>query len=564
MDASAWLAEWVAIRSTWPCPPSAESMRTAPKISHSLTITVLFSMCVLMPIGAFTETFSQTQSSTPTPASSEAQKIDSLIQQQQQLIERLDKKDAEIAELKARYESTTSSVVFFAGVFGTLLTTLLTIGTGFSIYGFIRSEKRATEAHSFSLSSARDAENRAAAAFSLSLTGETDNQKRASQVHESFLEGSKKTLELVNDTLTLAKEASERAAKMIEQRAKESVDELDRRSQFLLSSVPAQDDRALIADPASRSKLRTVAHEIAAFFEINRYIMSEAIRLTPPCLFIRGMDFHLSQQFDEAIAAWEDVAVSQTASDDLKSLAWYWIGYEQNNLIRFNKAEQSFENALKNATGPRRYELQRILIETKFFNKTKKGYSSGALIQPLKNLLLSIESDEDPSEELEARKTKVLITLGNVIGQTGRELGADKTDDSSKLFAQAKEYYERVADHDKWARFGLAEMLYALGDTKTAQEMFAGKVREAAIDESVRREEPRTKVLARTTELICCLCVPDLQRREAAGIRSLVLQELGRVDERLTVYSQIQKRNVSKAEFQDDLDSLMAQFPLTM
>lgn len=71
-----------------------------------------------------------------------------------------------------------------------------------------------------------------------------------------------------------------------------------------------------------------------------------------------------------------------------------------------------------------------------------------------------------------------------------------------------------------------------------------------------RREEPRTKVLARTTELICCFCVPRLNI-EAPGIRSLVLQELGRVDERLTVYSQVQKSNVTKPEFQDDLDELM-------
>jgi tetratricopeptide (TPR) repeat protein len=532
-------------------------MRTNPNFSRRLTI--VFSLCLVFASSLSTRNFAQTSSPTPASSTSDAQKIDFLIEQQQQLIQRLDKKDAEIAELKARYESTTSNVFFFAGILGTVLTTLLAIGTGFSITGFIKSEKRATEAHSFALSSARDAENRAAAGFSLALIGEADNQKRAAQVHENFLTGSKETLELVNATLTLAKEASERAAKMIERRARAIVDELDRESQFLLASVPAQDDRALIANPASRSNLRSVAHKITGF-EINRFILPEDIQLTPPCLFIRGMDFHLSQQFEDAINNWETVALSPSASDNLKSLAWYWIGYEQNNLNRFDEGEQSFENALKSATGERTYELQRILIETKFFNKKKKNYRSDAMIQPLKNLLNSLP--QVSSEELEARRTKILITLGNVISETARGLTKTDRDSSLNMFKQAKECFEQVSERDKWARFGLAEVLYALGEVETAREMFRTKVREAAIDESVRREEPRTKVLARTTELICCLCEPDLHK-EAPGIRSLVLQELGRVDERLTVYSQIQKRNVTKTEFQDDLDELMAQFPLS-
>jgi hypothetical protein len=98
-------------------------------------------------------------------------------------------------------------------------------------------------------------------------------------------------------------------------------------------------------------------------------------------------------------------------------------------------------------------------------------------------------------------------------------------------------------------------MLHELGELSEAQRIFREQVRTQAINESVQREEPRTKVLARTTELICCLRVPEL-RPEAAGIRSLVLQDLGRVDSRLTVYSQMQRRNVEKVVFQADLDEL--------
>lgn len=477
------------------------------------------------------------------------QKIDALSERERELIQRMDKKDVELAELKTKIETTNSilNTVFVA------LAIFLGIGTFFSVFGWIKSESRAVAAHRFGLSSAEAAEERTKQAFTIAIAGETAAQQRASQIHENFLEGSTKTLQLVNATLSLAKEASERAAKIIERRARTMVEELDRESQSLLASVPAQDDRALIANPANRSNLRSVAQKIAAF-EINRFVLPEDIQLTPPCLFIRGMDFHLSQQFEDAILNWRNVALAQNTSDGLRSLAWYWIGYEQNNLNRFDDAEQSFENALKTATGERKYELQRILIETRFFNKKKNPARN--LILPLEHLLTAITNDV-ASEELEARRIKIVITSANVISQIGRELAKDgQSEESLEMFRKAKGFYEEVAERDKWALFGLAEMLFELGEVERAQQIFVDKVRNAAIDESVRREEPRTKVLARTTELICCLRVPKLNR-EAPSIRSLVLQDLGRVDERLTVYSQIQKRNVTKAEFQDDLDELM-------
>ncbi len=124
------------------------------------------------------------------------------------------------------------------------------------------------------------------------------------------------------------------------------------------------------------------------------------------------------------------------------------------------------------------------------------------------------------------------------------------------MFKEAKEFYQQVSGQDKWALFGYAEMLYKLGNESEAQQIFKEQIRKESLSEYVRREEPRTKVLAKTTELICCLRVPDLEN-EVHSIQSFVLQELGRVDPRLTVYSQVQKRNVTKDEFIKDLEELM-------
>jgi hypothetical protein len=394
----------------------------------------------------------------------------------------------------------------------------------------------------------READRRASETFAFAIRGEASSQQRSAEVHEQFLSGSRETLDLVNATLNLAKEASERAARTIELRAKQTIEELDEEAQGLLASVPAQDDRALIADPGTRSSLRSLAHRVSGF-EISRFMLPENIQLTPACVFIRGMDHHLNQNFDEALRNWRSVALNPATEDWLKSWAWYWIGYEQNNLNRFPDAEQSFENALRHATGARRYELQRILLETRFFNKAK--FDAESLILPFETLLEAVDQ-EPPSEELAARRIKIEVTFANVLIRSARD-----TNDQTKARAftrRASEMYER-ASKDKWALFGFAETL-AVSDIEKDREqakLVFRRVRAEAIQEAVSREEPRTKVLARSTELVCCLNVPDF-RDEAPAIRSLVLQELGRVDARLTVYSQLQRRNVTKAEFLQDLE----------
>lgn len=60
-------------------------------------------------------------------------------------------------------------------------------------------------------------------------------------------------------------------------------------------------------------------------------------------------------------------------------------------------------------------------------------------------------------------------------------------------------------------------------------------------------------------ELICCIRVPGLWGEVETARRS-VMEALSEVEERLTVYSQIQRRNVRQAEFRNDLGELMEEF----
>ena len=125
----------------------------------------------------------------------------------------------------------------------------------------------------------------------LAVRGETASQARSDEVHRTFLSSSKDTLDLVNATLNLAKQASERAAKSVEDRAKIILLKLDIDSKDLLVSVVGQDDRALVSDQARTATLRSLAQRIEGF-QINRLVLPEAMQLSSECLFIRGMNFH--------------------------------------------------------------------------------------------------------------------------------------------------------------------------------------------------------------------------------------------------------------------------------
>ena len=63
-------------------------------------------------------------------------------------------------------------------------------------------------------------------------------------------------------------------------------------------------------------------------------------------------------------------------------------------------------------------------------------------------------------------------------------------------------------------------------------------------------------MLARTTELICCLWVDKL-RKQAPAVYGNLVDALGLIEDRLTIYSQFQKRNVKKVIFLRELKDFL-------
>lgn len=369
---------------------------------------------------------------------------------------------------------------------------------------------------------------------------------------------STETLTLVNDTLRLAKEASERASKSLEEKLTRKHNELEAEAIDLVDDSKAYKNfKILVEDSRFRSNLQTLALEITGL-QNNQNILDKDVTLLPYCSFIRGMDFHLNQHVKPAVKYWKHAKDHPGASENLKIMALHWIGYEQNNLGDFEDASSNFELAANLAQGPLKYELERLKIESRFFCTDK--FSASAVLPEMEALFERVEG-EDKSEEFKKAKSSIAATLGNIYLQIGSDVSADPeaTESPESYYEKAKEVFDNAPMKSKWIWFGYGEACFKLGEKPDAEACFLSKVKPEAELEYSTRLEPRTKVLGQTTVLICSMLVTS-QHENVIMLYNLIKATLGSVDSHVTVYSQFKRRNVFKKAFLKDLDKAMAEF----
>ena len=450
------------------------------------------------------------------------------------------------ARLRQRVDDLTGNLTLFLSITGAVVAVL-----GFLlVVGAYRADQRASASFSLAIEGERAAQGRAAQSHSLSMS----TQLRANEIQETFVQGSEKTLNLVNQTLELAAQASQRAAQALETRSRRNLDLLDQRAKSLFSRILTGGDRVFADDVHLRYDVLALGDDVRGF-EISTDYLLDDLDPTPHCLFFRGMELHLRQQFEEAMERWTSVVYHKEAEPLLRSAAWYWIGYEQNNLGMFSDAETAFANAAPGATGSRLYEIQRILLESRFFGQPK--VSESEVLLPLERLLERVENDE--SDGIARARARIAATLGNARHELGIEKLEEQDRDAAATYFRGAELLFSSLHDDKWAPFGLAEAAWQLaaisGDAaerERAEHEYLNEVMPRARDENVRRIEPRSKVLALTTQLICAVRAPKL-RRQALTAYEGAQQALGQVDERMTVYSQFRRRNVPKLKFETEL-----------
>ena len=407
----------------------------------------------------------------------------------------------------------------------------------FAIIGSFSVERRAQQIHDVAIAGARNTES------------------RTQEIHEKFLNSSKFTLDLVNSTLQHAQNAIEQTARLHAQKTEEQIRLLNTQAQKLLDDVRYENERVLVSQSGYRPAVEKIGGDVQFFQSTIQYSTGEyRNQISGACKFLLGLHFHLKGLYDQALTSWRDAAAEKgedEATKYLRSLAWYWIGYEQNNLANFSDAVVSFRHSEELASPDRKWELQRIRIESGFFAAPGQAAAFAVEMEKLLKLIDQVEQ----TDGIKKRRARIANNLGNIFYEAGREADNESTisDEARRYYIAAEKLFRDAKDIDMWARFGLAQTLMCLEKNQNEAIDLFRKTREDVIQEDVDRIEKRTKILARTSEWICCAYVPEYSE-DFATVRKAIADPLGDIIPELTIYSQFQKRNVKRPVFIRELN----------
>jgi tetratricopeptide (TPR) repeat protein len=234
----------------------------------------------------------------------------------------------------------------------TVLIGILALGGGLGIVFSIRDQRRVSQLHE------------------LTVTGEVSSQRRSEQSYASFLEQSQTTLSLVNDTLELAKEATDRAAKSVEEKAKLRVDAIEERAQRLMLDVfTSREFELVVEDPVRRAELHAIGDELRA---LEGYLSLQDIDLKDYAKFIKALEQFLLDETESALQALQLAAQSPVVGD-LQKFIEYWLGYVLTTVGQYEEAVARFEHDEGDLPPdtPQWFQLERIKGETRFFSLAK-------------------------------------------------------------------------------------------------------------------------------------------------------------------------------------------------
>ena len=394
----------------------------------------------------------------------------------------------------------------------------------------------------------------------LAIAGEAAAQERAELTHTKFFKGSQETLDLVNQTLGLAKDASERAEKASKEKAREELEKIDESAKTVLAEAfDAGDFKVVVRDPIMEERLKVVADRIS---RAEGHATNHGLRLSPRCFFAKGLDSHLKSMPKQAIESWEDAAEAPNMRE-LAALSLYWVGYERNNIGEFSRAANAFhaarENCLTDRDQAQHYELKRMEIRSRFFAwaamdaiHSDRRTAVQGFIDDLLGVISSLPAHRRVEFEEEQRLCEEAI--GELLLWSARlspyERKADEalSESERKALEEAAQHFQ-AAGEGPWATFGRAQTQWALGESISDEEYHS--LRDSLHSGDSHRED-RTLALRQAATLIA--------EKEHGDLRALELtarelrNSLALVKDRLTVFSPWQKRNVSRELFKQEVE----------
>jgi tetratricopeptide (TPR) repeat protein len=261
----------------------------------------------------------------------------------------------------------------------TVLVGILSLGGAIGVVFSIRDQRRVSQLHE------------------LSVAGEMSSQRRTEQSYSTFFEQSQTTLSLVNETLQLAKDATDQAAKSMDDKAKLRIDAIEEKAQKLMLGLSHEFD-AVVFDQETRHELEDIAKELST---LEGYLSLQKIKLGHYTQFVKAIDRFLNDETEAALAELQ-LASQDPIVGDLQKFIEYWIGYILTTVGQYSEAIEQFKHdELSIPENSSQYvQLERIIIETEFFliAKEKPKAARGAKSET--------ERDEE-SKVVDSRSPKV-------------------------------------------------------------------------------------------------------------------------------------------------------------
>ena len=396
-----------------------------------------------------------------------------------------------------------------------------------------------------------------------------NNQSK--QLFEATYTKTSQSLALINHLLAVTVRSTSAAAGTQLKMLKDEIEKLHSDCIKLIDSAKSLDDRGIITESQNQSRVRqlwrrilTIEPQITMYESLEgqignlrgeneaRIVGDSKISLTPACLFVKGVAEHLENDFEPALHTWGDIDL-KGADKKLSSDVCYWIGYERNNLGHYADAQKSFEKALPFCEDAFANEVKRIIIETEFF-KIGKDPVSRDFIDRANTAMKAIT--DDPVAPI-GRRNYAATTMGNILFCAASREG-DKTIKHNHI-SSAKDWFDYAyrSSQNAWAAFGTCQCVELEGGTPD-KDVIARIVLPKVLSEYSKRSEPRSRILAKQSELFCRRWLGD--REEMSRVRNIIEGLLGDVDNQLTIYSQVRKQNVAKAEYIAELSDLDKRF----
>jgi hypothetical protein len=268
-----------------------------------------------------------------------------------------------------------------------ILIGILSLGGALGVVFSLRDQRRLSQLHQ------------------LAVSAEVSSQRRTELSYSSFLEESQKTLTLVNQTLALAREATDQAAHTMERKAAASLATIEANARDLLQPLlDAGEFERVVASAEVRTNLETVAGELRA---IEGYLLLQDIDLQPHSRFVKGMAQYLA---DDTVGALR--TLRQAAQDpsvrELQLFSIYWDAYLNVALGRYAEAIHVFQLGEENL--PERamehVEFDRMIDDATFFKLAEERVRAEPLdrFKAVAHLLTDLEkiSDKFHTEDDEA------------------------------------------------------------------------------------------------------------------------------------------------------------------